>query len=128
MNVQAREVLVIEDNRANMRLACLLLEHAGYRVLQARDAEAGIRLARERQPDLILMDIQLPGMDGLSATRTLKQDALTRAIKVVAVTGRAMQDDRTQIHAAGCDAYLAKPLDAPVFLDTVAAVLAGGRR
>ncbi len=103
-------VLVIEDNPANMRLACLLLRHAAHTVLCAVDAESGLLLARTAQPDLILMDIQLPDMDGLTATALLKQDALTAAIPVIALTALAMKSDQENCHAAGCDGYIAKPL------------------
>ena len=103
-------VLIIEDNQANMKLACLLLQNAGHTILCAADAEAGLTLARAEQPDLILMDIQLPGMDGLAATALLKQDPATAAIPVIALTAMAMKEDREKTQAAGCDAYIAKPL------------------
>lgn len=113
-------VLVIEDNPANMKLATLLLERAGYRVLQAGDAAAGIALAREQQPDLVLMDIQLPGMDGLQATGLLKADAATRRIKVIALTAFAMKGDEQRMILAGCDGYIAKPIQYKNFLAEVA--------
>lgn len=116
-------ILVIEDNPANMKLAVLLLEQAGHEVLQATDAEEGIGLARERLPQLILMDIQLPGMDGLSATRLLKADAATQAIRIVALTALAMHGDREKITAAGCDGYIAKPIRYQAFLQVVGEVL-----
>lgn len=103
-------ILVIEDNRANMKLACLLLGHAGHSVLCAVDAETGMTLARSDQPDLILMDIQLPGMDGLAATALLKQDPETAAIPVIALTAMAMKADQENSRLAGCDGYIAKPL------------------
>ena len=103
-------VLVIEDNPANMTLAVFLLESAGHTVLSAIDAEAGLMLARSDAPDLILMDIQLPGMDGLDATRLLKADQATATIPVIAVTAMAMKDDQERCHTAGCDGYIAKPL------------------
>ena len=103
-------VLIIEDNTANMKLASLLLRNAGHAVLCAVDAEAGLTLARADQPDLILMDIQLPGMDGLAATALLKQDPATAAIPVIALTAMAMKADREKTKVAGCDAYIAKPL------------------
>jgi len=103
-------ILVIEDNRANMKLACLLLGNAGHSVLCAVDAETGMTLARTDQPDLILMDIQLPGMDGLAATALLKQDPATCAIPVIALTAMAMKADQENSRLAGCDAYIAKPL------------------
>ena len=104
------KILIIEDNAANMKLACLLLGSAGHQVLRAVDAETGLTLARNDLPELILMDIQLPGMDGLTATALLKQDAATAAIPVIALTAMAMKEDREKTKAAGCDAYIAKPL------------------
>ena len=104
------KILIIEDNAANMKLVCLLLGSAGHEVLRAVDAETGLTLARNDLPDLILMDIQLPGMDGLAATALLKQDAATAAIPVIALTAMAMKQDREKTKAAGCDAYIAKPL------------------
>ena len=104
------KVLIVEDNSANMTLAVFLLQSAGHSVLSARDAEAGLTLARDEQPDLILMDIQLPGMDGLQATALLKRDDATRAIPVIALTALAMKGDEERIRAAGCDGYIAKPM------------------
>jgi two-component system cell cycle response regulator DivK len=119
-------ILVVEDNAANLKLVVFLLEKAGYETLQARDAEEGIRLARERQPALILMDVQLPGMDGLAATRLLKADAATRQIKVVALTALVMAGDRERIVAAGCDAYIAKPIRYQEFLKVIDSLAAAG--
>ena len=104
------DILIVEDNEANMRLARLLLVNAGYTVLWAADAETGLTLAREQQPALVLMDIQLPGMDGLAATRMLKQDPHTAHIPVIALTAMAMKEDREKARLAGCDAYVSKPL------------------
>jgi two-component system cell cycle response regulator DivK len=104
------EILIVEDNEANMRLARLLLVNAGHTVLWAADAETGLTLAREKQPALILMDIQLPGMDGLAATSLLKQDPHTAHIPVIALTAMAMKEDRDKTLRAGCDAYIIKPL------------------
>ena len=120
-------VLVVEDNPANMTLAKFLLKSAGYEVLSAADAEAGLALARAEQPDLVLMDIQLPGMDGLQATAVLKADDATRDIPVIALTALAMKGDEERIRAAGCDGYIAKPLAYREFLATVAARLAKER-
>lgn len=103
-------ILIIEDNPANMKLAELLLLNVGHTVLSAGDAEIGLTLARAGQPDLILMDVQLPGMDGLAATALLKQDPATAAIPVIALTAMAMKSDQEKTMAAGCDAYIAKPL------------------
>jgi two-component system, cell cycle response regulator DivK len=117
-------ILVVEDNTANMTLAVYLLESVGHAVLSATDAEAGLALARAEHPDLILMDIQLPGMDGLEATAQLKDDQATRAIPVIALTALAMKGDEERIRAAGCDGYIAKPMRYKEFLATVAKQLA----
>jgi len=103
-------VLIVEVNPANMKLVCLLLHNAGHVTLCASDAESGLTLARTEQPDLILMDVQLPGMDGLAATALLKQAPATAAIPVIALTAMAMKNDQEKTEAAGCDAYIAKPL------------------
>jgi two-component system cell cycle response regulator DivK len=117
------KVLVVEDNPANMTLATFLLKSAGHTVLSATDAESGLTLARSEQPDLILMDIQLPGMDGLQATALLKADEATRAIPVIALTALAMKGDEERIRAAGCDGYIAKPLAYRDFLATISILL-----
>jgi two-component system cell cycle response regulator DivK len=117
------KVLVVEDNPANMTLATFLLQSAGHTVLSAKDAETGLALARVEQPDLILMDIQLPGMDGLEATALLKSDPSTRAIPVIALTALAMKGDEQRILTAGCDGYIAKPLAYKEFLATISAQL-----
>ena len=118
------QVLVVEDTAANMKLVCMLLHKAGHAVLQATCADEAIALARAHRPDLILMDIQLPGMDGLAATRILKADESTRHIRVVALTALAMKGDEQRMIAAGCDGYIAKPIDYKSFLHTVGALLA----
>ena len=103
-------ILIIEDNAANMKLAVLLLENAGHTPLCAVDAETGLTMARASRPELILMDIQLPGMDGLAATKVLKSDPATAGIPVLALTAMAMKDDSEKARLAGCDAYIAKPV------------------
>lgn len=113
-------ILVVEDNPTNMKLASMLLEHAGYEVFRAENAGDGIALAREHRPTMILMDIQLPGMDGLEATRLLKADPATQDIKVIALTAFAMKGDEDRVLAAGCDGYLTKPIDYKVFLAEIA--------
>ncbi len=118
------QVLIVEDTPANMKLVNLLLVKAGYRVLQAGNAADGITLARAHRPDLILMDIQLPGMDGLAATRLLKATETTRQIKVVALTAFAMKGDEEKVFAAGCDGYIVKPIQYKNFLDEVERILA----
>lgn len=113
-------VLIVEDTPANLTLALFLLQSVGHTVLIANDAETGLTLARSVQPDLVLMDIQLPGMDGLQATALLKQDELTRHIPVIALTALAMKGDEERIRAAGCDGYIAKPMRYQEFLATIA--------
>ena len=113
-------VLVVEDNVANMKLATFLLTSAGHTVLSATNAEAGLTLARDEHPDIILMDIQLPGMDGLEACAQLKADDATRDIPVIALTALAMKGDEDRIRAAGCDGYIAKPMRYHEFLATIA--------
>jgi len=116
-------VLVIEDNASNMTLATFLLQSAGHTVLGATDAEAGLTVAREQLPELILMDIQLPGMDGLQATALLKGDPATSTIPVIALTALAMKGDEERIRAAGCDGYIAKPMRYQEFLAVIDATL-----
>lgn len=103
-------VLIVEDNARNMTLVRDVLGYAGYRTLEASDGEQGVALARSHQPDLILMDIQLPGMDGVEALAHLREDASTAAIPVVALTAFAMREDRERFLAAGFRGYLEKPL------------------
>jgi two-component system cell cycle response regulator DivK len=120
-------ILVVEDNPANMKLATLLLRNAGHVALCAVDAETGLTLARAEQPDLILMDIQLPGMDGLAATALLKKDPATAAIPIIALTAMAMKEDREKTRAAGCDAYIAKPLRYQELYGAIDRLLAGAQ-
>lgn len=117
------KVLVVEDNPANMTLATFLLESGGHTVLSATDAEAALVLARAEQPNLILMDIQLPGIDGLQARALLKADEATRAIPVVALTALAMKGDKERIQSAGFDGYIAKPMRYQEFLAAITAQL-----
>ena len=117
------KVLIVEDNPANMKLATFLLESAGHTVLSATDAEAGLTLARGERPNLILMDIQLPGIDGLESTALLKRDDATSAIPVIALTALAMKGDEERIRAAGCDGYIAKPMRYQELLATIEAQL-----
>jgi two-component system cell cycle response regulator DivK len=118
------KILVVEDHPANMKLAVLLLQKAGYSVLSAMDGEAGLAIAQTEQPDLILMDIQLPGMDGLAATALLKQNLATRAIPVIALTALAMISDEDRCRNAGCDGYISKPLRYQELLAEIKAQLA----
>lgn len=114
-------ILIVEDNPTNLKFVVTVLEHAGHQTLQASDADSGIRLARRELPDLIFMDIQLPGMDGLEASRQLKADPVTRHIPIYALTALAMKGDEEHILAAGCDGYLAKPVSYKDLLATAAA-------
>jgi two-component system cell cycle response regulator DivK len=116
-------ILIVEDNPANLKLTITVLEHAGYRVLHADNGPIGMAVARYYKPDLILMDIQLPGMDGLQATRLLKADPETESIPIVALTAFAMKGDEERILAAGCDGYIAKPFDYKQFLARVTSML-----
>ncbi len=118
--MQDKPVLIIEDNELNLKLVRSLLKIGGYTVMEAIDAETGIRLIREHQPDMILMDLQLPGMDGLSATWLIKIDPVLRDIPVVALTAYAMQGDEEKAKEVGCAGYITKPIDTKSFLETVA--------
>ena len=113
--MQSVPVLIVDDNPANLKLMTVLLRGEGYDVHTADCAEAALRLLQAICPRLIFMDIQLPGMDGLELTRRLKADPRTRAIIVVALTAYAMKGDDDRALAAGCDHYLAKPIDTRTF-------------
>ena len=117
------KIMVVEDNSANLALSTFLLESAGHTVLTTSSAEGALGLARAEEPQLILMDIQLPGMNGLEATALLKGDDATRSIPAIALTALAMKGDEARIRAAGCDGYIAKPIRYQEFLATVAAHL-----
>lgn len=119
------KILIVEDNPSNMALVVFLLESVGHTVLSATSAETGILLARNKEPDLILMDLMLPGMNGLEATAALKRHEATRAIPVIAVTALAMKGDPERIRAAGCDDYIAKPIRYQAFLAVIAQHLRG---
>jgi two-component system, cell cycle response regulator DivK len=112
-------ILIIEDNDKNLKLARDVLQYRGFRTLEAMTAAEGVKLAVEHQPDLVLMDIQLPDADGISALQQLRGEAATRAIPVVAFTASVMESDRQRLAAAGFDGYLAKPIDVKAFPDQV---------
>ena len=115
----AQKVLIVEDNALNMRLFSDLLEASGYETLQCTDGGQAAALAVDEQPDLIIMDIQLPEVSGLDITRWLKDDERTAAIPVLAVTAFAMRTDEMLVREAGCEGYLSKPIQVRSFLKTV---------
>ncbi len=115
-------ILVVEDNEKNRKLVRDVLTFKGYEVIETESGEDGVRLAKERLPRLVLMDIQLPGIDGIEALRQLRADERTRAIPVIAVTASALDRDRQKIMAAGFDGYQAKPLNVKGFIAAVEAV------
>jgi CheY-like chemotaxis protein len=114
--VAGKKILLIEDNEVNRRLAGFLLRSQGYQVIEATTAQAAFDMIRDNRPDLIVMDIQLPGMDGLEATAKLKAEPATANIPVIAVTSYAMAGDRDKALAAGCSGYVTKPIDKTIFL------------
>ena len=115
----AKTVLIVEDNELNMKLFHDLLDAHGYQTLKTRSVIEALTIARERRPDLILMDIQLPEVSGLEVTRWLKDDEELREIPVIAVTAFAMKGDEERIRQGGCEAYISKPISIAMFLDTV---------
>lgn len=119
MQPAAKVVLIVEDNELNMRLLHDVLEAHGYAILSTDHGSVAVEMARQHRPDLILMDIQLPDISGLEATRQLKADAATRSIPIVAVTAFAMAGDERRTLASGCDAYISKPIMLQDFLATV---------
>jgi two-component system, cell cycle response regulator DivK len=118
-----KRILVVEDQEDNRRIIRDLLTSVGYDMIEARDGEAGVRLAKEHRPDLILMDIQLPVLDGYEATRRIKADPELRAVPIVVVTSYALSGDEAKAVAAGCDAYVAKPFSPRELLATVRRLL-----
>ena len=119
------KILIVEDELKNLKLVSDLLQRFGYATIEATDGERGVELAKARKPDLILMDIMMPVMDGLEATRILKADVTTRNIPVLALTSYAMAGDKERILQAGCDGYVTKPIDIKEFLKTVGESLSG---
>ncbi len=115
----AQSILIVDDNPANMKLVRVLLSAEGYNVRTALDAKEALAELKTSKPDLILMDIQLPGMDGLELTRQLKSDPATEDIKIVGLTAYAMRGDQERILAAGCDGYIPKPIDTRTLANSV---------
>jgi CheY-like chemotaxis protein len=116
-------ILIVDDNPMNLKLARVTLATAGYRVRTAADADEALAVMSEARPRLILMDLQLPGMDGLELTRRLKSDPATQGIRIVAVTAYAMKGDEARAREAGCDGYISKPIDTRTLPDSVASFL-----
>ncbi len=121
----AKLITIIDDEPQNIELLCDLLQVTGYSTNVATNGKEGVELAKTSKPDLILMDIQMPEMDGLEATRILKTDAATKDIPILALSSYAMKGDKERILAAGCDEYLSKPLDIKGLLKIVAGYLSG---
>lgn len=114
-----KRVLVIEDNEQNLYLVTFLLEQRGYQVLQAKDGPAGIEAASQNPPDMILLDIQLPGMDGYEVAQTLRSNPILEDVPIVAVTSYAMVGDRERGLKAGCNGYIEKPINPDTFMDEI---------
>jgi CheY-like chemotaxis protein len=121
--MNGQRILIVDDNRTNLKLASDVLGFDGYEILNASDAESAQEIIRNTPPDLILMDIALPGMDGLTLTRLLKADEATRHIVVVALTAFAMKGDDARAREAGCDGYITKPIDTRTLPNAVAEYL-----
>ena len=120
-------VLIVEDHEKNMKLARDVLRAKGYRTLEAVTGEEGVQLALDNVPDLVLMDIQLPGISGIEALQRIREDARTARIPVVALTASVTPTDRSAINAAGFDAFVSKPIDLKEFLATVKRLVEAGR-
>jgi two-component system, cell cycle response regulator DivK len=116
-------ILIVEDNERNRKLVRDVLQFRGYQTIEAETGEDAVRMARERLPALVLMDIQLPGIDGITALGQLRSDPTTRGIPIIAVTASAMTHDRQKIMAAGFDGYQSKPINVKEFLEVVRAML-----
>lgn len=121
----SKVILIVDEEPKNVKLVRDLLHVFGYTTIEATDGKQGVELAKAQKPDLILMDVMMPVMDGLEATRILKIDTATKSIPIVALTARAMKGDKEKMLQAGCDAYLTKPLDTKEFLKVVAEYLSG---
>jgi two-component system cell cycle response regulator DivK len=121
-------ILIVEDNEKNMKLVRDILQHRGHMTIEAANGSDGVRLARERRPDLVLMDIQLPDIDGIEALRQIRTEPALDATPVLAVSASVMPDEQQQIVASGFDAYVTKPINIKQFLETVQRFLTSGRK
>jgi len=118
-----KTILIVEDSELNRRLLEAVLQPHGYQLLFAKDGETGVALARAESPDLILMDVLLPGIDGYEATRQLRSDPATRHLAIVALTASASEEEREQALGAGCDSYISKPIDTRAFPQQIRQIL-----
>lgn len=123
MTSEAKKIVIVEDNPFNMELVHDILAIKGYKIYEAVDAEQGIEMIAKIQPDLVLMDIQLPGMDGIEATKIIKSQESTKDIPVIAVTANAMKGDREEIISQGFDDYISKPIELTILTEKVAEIL-----
>lgn len=119
-------ILVVEDNDMNMQLVEYLLEEAGYEILKATSGEEALEVASKSSPSLVLMDIHLPGMDGLSVAREMKQNERTQGVPILALTAHAMRGDKDRFLEAGCDGYISKPIDVKTFIPSIEEYLPRG--
>jgi two-component system cell cycle response regulator DivK len=122
-----KTILIVEDNEKNMKLVRDILRHNGHETIEAQTGGDGVRMASEKRPDLILMDIQLPDIDGIEALRRIREDRALDAVAVIAVSASVMPDDQQKIVTSGFDAFVTKPINLKQFLDTVKRFLAHGR-
>ena len=122
-----KTILIVEDNEKNMKLVRDILRHNGYETVEATTGEEGVRLASERRPDLVLMDIQLPDIDGIEALRRIRAESALDAVPVIAVSASVMPDDQQKIVTSGFEAFVTKPINLKQFLETVKRFLAQGR-
>lgn len=122
-DLDRRRILIVEDNPLNMKLFSAMIASQGYEVLQATDGHLGLDMAHKQRPDLIIMDVQLPGLSGLQVTENLKGNDDTRNIPIIATTAFALRGDQEKILASGCDGYMAKPIAIAEFLDLIEELL-----
>ena len=127
MSIAKKTVLIVEDNEKNMKLARDVLQHQGHATLEARSGEEGLQLAMRQRPDLILLDIQLPGMDGIAMLQRIREQASLHAVPVMAVSASVMPEDQRHIDSSGFDAYMTKPIALKPFLAEVERLLKEGR-
>jgi len=114
-----KKILVVEDNQINMYLSCRILKSSGYEVIEARNGEEGVELAIKEKPDLIIMDIQLPGIDGLETTKRIRKSKANGKVPIIALTSYAMAGDRKKALKAGCTGYIEKPINPEIFMDEI---------